>query len=404
LASLSPVERHSVKHIASRDNLFRCAQEMIRDGGRAPGLDRVRPEDLTPSEIGRIAEVVSEKIMDGSYRPHKTRPVDIPKNDGGLRTLQIRVFWDRVVARALHEAVSPLMETTFLDMSYGFRKKRNAWKLLADLKIAVEDKNKWVLAVEDVRRAFDSVRVDDVIDAHRTLFKQHRDMLGDYTGLLTLIGKVLRGADPNRRVGIDQGCPYSPDALNSALHVNHDVLLVQDATKPFWLRDVTATYRYADNLVYVCQSVKEGHQVLGHVRRLLRIRHLELKGTGGVYDLAAGDTTQLLGFTLRRAITNEMKVEPGFNALDIIRKHLCEAHQEPDPVTSARLALRGWTTWMGPAFKSGRKLLPKIGALATDLGLRESFSKKELHRLWHDSWTRWRESLLTARRKHRREQ
>jgi hypothetical protein len=36
--------------------------------------------------------------------------------------------------------------------------------------------------------------------------------------LLDLIGVVLRGNDLNKPVGIDQGSPYSPTALNVRLH------------------------------------------------------------------------------------------------------------------------------------------------------------------------------------------
>jgi hypothetical protein len=49
--------------------------------------------------------------------------------------------------------------------------------------------------------------------------------------------------------------------------------------------------RYADNLAYRAQSVKEGQQVLEYARRLLNSKHLELKGEGDVTDLRQGYTS-----------------------------------------------------------------------------------------------------------------
>jgi hypothetical protein len=92
---------------------------------------------------------------------------------------------------------------------------------------------------------------------------------------MELIETVLRGHDEAHEVGIDQGGCYSPDALNTILHVVHDVPL--DA----W-DDALLWHRYADNLVYVCQSVSEGRRVLARVRRLLRKVGLSLKGKDGI--------------------------------------------------------------------------------------------------------------------------
>jgi len=104
--------------------------------------------------------------------------------------------------------------------------------------------------------------VDDVLADHR-LYVQD-------SGLLQLIDSVLRGGDPGRMVGIAQGCPYSPLALNVRLHHAHD-LGMQRAGPPLWLR-------YADNLTYSCQSVPEGKQMRERARSLLEQAGLNLKG------------------------------------------------------------------------------------------------------------------------------
>src|SRR5262249_14351507 len=145
-------------------------------------------------------------VRHGSYHPQPARLVSIPKPSGGQRTLAIRSLCDRVVAATLHRVLMPLWESVFLDGSWGFRPHRNTWGLLATLKKVVERNHSRVLVVDDVRTAFDTVRIDDVLADHR-LYVQD-------SGLLQLIDSVLRGGDPGRMVGIAQGCPYSPVALN----------------------------------------------------------------------------------------------------------------------------------------------------------------------------------------------
>ncbi|PHS10431.1 MAG: hypothetical protein COA78_11395 [Blastopirellula sp.] len=65
---------------------------------------------------------------------------------------------------------------------------------------------------------------------------------------------------------------------------------------------------------------------------------------------------------------------------------------------AARLGkrLKGWIAVMGPVFCTERNLLPEIGAIAAELGLRESFSLAVLEELWHTSWITWETALQTA--------
>jgi hypothetical protein len=279
-------------------------------------------------------------------------------------------------------------------MSYGFRPDRSAWQMLADLKVACEREDTWVIINVDIRKAFDNVRIHDVLAAHRRLFDQHPE-IGDYGSLLGLIETVLKGHDPNRQIGIDQGCPYSPFGLNTLLHDTHDVPITRDEIEPFWFREDHDQQRYADNQVYRAQSVKEGRQVLNHVRRLLKPMNLELKENAEEADLAAGQQTPLLGLVLAKE-GNEMVFELDSKSLVCLRQHLLRVHERPNPVEQARLALRGWVVHKGPAFQRGRNLLPEIGLLAADLGLRESFSQQGLGALWQTSWKRWQTVVQTA--------
>jgi RNA-directed DNA polymerase len=56
---------------------------------------------------------------------------DIPKPDGGVRTLGTPTLVDRLNQQALHQVLSPIFEPDFSASSYGFRPGRNAHQALS---------------------------------------------------------------------------------------------------------------------------------------------------------------------------------------------------------------------------------------------------------------------------------
>ncbi len=62
----------------------------------------------------------------GDYLPHAVHRVDIPKPQGGVRTLGIRTLADCMIQQTLHQVLSPIFEAEFSELSYGFRPGRNA--------------------------------------------------------------------------------------------------------------------------------------------------------------------------------------------------------------------------------------------------------------------------------------
>jgi RNA-directed DNA polymerase len=200
----------SLRQLASADNLIDTYYSMRSRAGQAPGPDGLSYCDLSPGEVAHILRELSAAVLAGSYRPGPTRQVRIPKPRGGHRTLSVGNLCDRVVAAALNTALGPLWEAVFLPCSYGFRKDRGVWLLLAELAAAMSREGLWVLALADIRDAFPSVLVDDAVTDHGRYILE--------PSLLALVGVVLRGGDAERPRGIDQGSAYSPTALNVRLH------------------------------------------------------------------------------------------------------------------------------------------------------------------------------------------
>lgn len=387
----------SVERIAARENLYCWYQERKRHGGQAAGLDGITYPAVSSTESGHILARLSKALIAGTYRPWETRAVPIPKAGGvGFRTLQLAGIFDRVAGKALQQAMEPLWERLFLSGSWAYRPKRGPWGMLARLEATLETEDRWVLVTEDVRGAFDNVRIKDVLAAHRLAFSDERlqkdlpDQPAERERLLDLIATVVQGADPKRQKGIDQGGPYSPIALNAHLHYAHDLPLTRAEPEARW-------WRYSDDLTYACLTAVEGEKLLGAVRRLIERAGLKLKGTGGVCDLGSGRAVQVLGFSLRRC-NRQLQLAVSSNAMSYLGEKLDKCHLAVDPQSVARQCLYQWVHSAGPAFEDAERHVPKIMRLATDRGFREIASQEELMRRWEDGWIAW-QRLRAAIRK-----
>jgi len=375
-----PVTTPDVKAVASVDNLIAVWEAMESTAGDGPGLDGVTFANVGRGEKYALLRDASKAVLAGTYRPGPAKKVRIPKAGGGYRTLSVRNLIDRVVARTLLEAVSPILEAVFLAGSHGFRPGRSRLTLLAALARHAEQDGRWVVAADDVRAAFDSVPVATVRDLHQRHLTSNE--------LLECVGSVLRGNDPARAVGIAQGCPYSPLALNLYLHHAHDEFAQSHApgANP---GTPTPWYRYADNLVYLCRDVREGAEALRRSATWLGKAGLSLKGDPGApVDLRQGGQVQLLGLTLYRQ-KNQLRFKPGVGACCGLEESLGRAvHPRPDPVV-ADLAIKGWIAAYGPALRRCDHTVERILDLAARYGFRELQSPEVYRVECGMSYKRW---------------
>jgi hypothetical protein len=362
------------KMVFSSDNLLRTLNGLRHAAGPAPGPDRLTYTDLSRREAASLCRAVSQSILAGVYQPGPERLVDIPKRSGGTRTLRLRSILDRVVAAALVEALTPLIEARFLPCSYGYRRGRNVLHLLADLDAAMTAHDAWIVTVEDVRKAFDSVKIDSIVADFKRVIGDDR--------YFNLIGATLRGADANRKEAICQGCPFSPIALNLHLHHVHDLAIAHEVI-PF-------AGRYADNIVYLTADASEGHQVLRRTADRLKAAGLSLKGPGIPIDLREGGSVVLLGLTVRHQ-NGAIRYTLAEGALTNLAVNLAEAHMAYDPPQAARMAVLGWVGAMGPTLEgNAATTAPGILTLLADHGLRGLLRKREIMEAWEAGHQAWR--------------
>ncbi len=102
---------------------------------------------------------IKAKLLAGEYMPSPVRRVDIPKPQGGVRTLGIPTLTDRLIQQALHQVLSPIFEAEFSESSYGFRPGRNAHQAVKAAQQYVAEGRRVVVDM-DLEKFFDRVNHD----------------------------------------------------------------------------------------------------------------------------------------------------------------------------------------------------------------------------------------------------
>lgn len=124
--------------------------------------------------------------------PSRNKTVEIPKANGGVRTLGIPAIRDRVVQGALRLILEPIFEADFQDGSYGYRPKRSPQEAVQRVAIA---QGKTTVIDLDLKAYFDNIR-------HHILLEKVAKRVNDpeVMHLLKLILKISgkRGV-PSRR-------------------------------------------------------------------------------------------------------------------------------------------------------------------------------------------------------------
>jgi CRISPR-associated protein Cas1 len=191
--------------------------------------------------LGPWLEQLASLLRSGEWRPGSLRRVDIPKPHGGVRSLKIPNIADRVVERAIADAVIRRVDHLLAPASFAFRVGRGVSDAVRELAWLREHGDPWVVRA-DFADCFGSIE-------HRLLLDTVEDFVDDawFTDVVeTLLG---RGEWWNGRFsipaeGIPQGSPLSPLLCN----------LYLDAFDRSIGRLGIPMVRYADDFTLTCED------------------------------------------------------------------------------------------------------------------------------------------------------
>ncbi len=202
-----------------REDVLWVAWKRVRANKGAPGIDQ-QSFDYIENEIGVetfLAEI-REELHSKRYRPKPVRRcwIDTPGKPE-KRPLGIPVIKDRVIQAATKLVIEPILETNFLDCSYGFRPKRGARQAIEAIQAAVSLKGQLVVIDADIVGFFNNIR-------QRVLLKLLQRRISDPRVLKLIRGWLEAGVmeegeymEPNG-LGTPQGGVISPLLSNIYLH------------------------------------------------------------------------------------------------------------------------------------------------------------------------------------------
>ena len=281
-----------MSQVVERGNMQRAYSRVMKNRG-APGIDGMRCEDLKDWLKANWPRV-KEALLEGNYQPQAVRKVDIPKPQGGVRTLGVPTVVDRLIQQALHQAMQPLFEPTFSDGSYGFRPGRSAQQAVLKAAEYIRGGKCWVVDT-DLEKFFDRVN-HDVLMARVARRVQDKRVLRLIRRFLQA-GMMADGVETARQQGTPQGGPLSP--LLS-------IILLTDLDRELERRKLSFC-RYADDCNIYVGSQRAGERIMDGVKRFLG-RKLRLTVNATKSAVARPSQRKFLGYSVTGAQVPKIRV------------------------------------------------------------------------------------------------
>ncbi len=359
----------------ARSNML-CAYERVVKNKGAPGVDGLTVAAFKPWLQAHWPRV-RQGLLAGEYLPSAVRKVEIPKPQGGVRTLGIPTVLDRLIQQALHQVMQPLFEPEFSESSYGFRPGRNAHQAVKAARSYVAEGRRWTVDL-DLEKFFDRVNHDVLMARVVRKVKDER--------VLKLIRRYLEaglmegGVVSARTEGTPQGGPLSPLLSN---------ILLTDLDRELERRGHRFC-RYADDCNIYVGSKRSGQRVMTAITAFLEQR-LKLKVNAAKSAVARPWQRKFLGYSMTWHKKPKLKIaqQSRERFAEKVRKALQEARGKSlkQAVEQLNPQLRGWISYF---------------RLTEVKGVLEELDGWIRHRLRALLWRQWKRNHTRAKNLMRR--
>lgn len=352
-----------------RNNML-CAYERVVKNQGAPGVDGLTVAEFKPW-LQAYWPKIRRALLAGEYMPAAVRKVEIPKPQGGTRTLGIPTVVDRLIQQALHQVLQPLFEPEFSESSYGFRPGRNAHQAVEAARSYVAEGKRWVVDL-DLERFFDRVNHDVLMSRVARQVKDKR--------VLKLIRRYLEagmmegGVTSARPEGTPQGGPLSP-LLSNILLTDLDLALEKRGH---------SFCRYADDCNVYVRTQRSGQRVMVGITAFLEQR-LKLKVNAEKSAVARPWQRKFLGYSVTWHKKPKLKIASSSRQrfAEKIRQTLRSARGQSlkQVIDQLNPVVRGWVAYF---------------RLTEERGVLEEFDGWIRRKLRTLLWRQWKRAFTRA--------
>lgn len=336
-----------MEEICKKANVRKALERVNRNGG-APGVDGMFANQLR-DHLNKHWPTIREALLEGKYRPLPVRRVEIPKPDGGTRSLGIPTVMDRLVQTAIVQVLEPEWDATFSDHSHGFRPNRRQHDAILEAQQYIAQGYEWVVDL-DLEKFFDRVNHDRLMSqlAKRIADKRLLKLIRSFLESGVMSGGLVCPSEE----GTPQGGPLSPFLSN----------VVLDELDRELERRGHRFVRYADDCNIYVRTERAGRRVMDSVSRFITTK-LKLKVNTAKSAIARPEERKFLGFTFR---TVGEKVERLISVKSVqrVRQKIREITARTrgkslsDVITELNSYLRGWSGYY--RFTEGRWQLESL--------------------------------------------
>ncbi len=328
-----PEALRPMEAVVERSNLLGAYERVVQNEG-APGVDGLPVSEFKPW-LQRHWVRVRQDLLTGVYQPESVRKVEIPKPQGGVRTLGIPTVLDRLIQQALNQVLQPLFDPGFSASSYGFRPGRNAHQAVQAAQGYVAAGKRWVVDL-DLEKFFDRVN-HDVLMA-RVAGKVADERVLKLIRCYLAAGLMEGGITSMRTEGTPQGGPLSPLLSN---------ILLDDLDRFLEERGLSFC-RYADDCNIYVGSKRAGERVMQSVTAFLEQR-LKLQVNASKSAVARPWERKFLGYSMTWHKKPKLKIAEASRKrlAEKIRETLRKARGQSLQRAIERLnpLLRGWVAY-----------------------------------------------------------
>lgn len=326
--------------VVSRSNMEKAAEKVKSNKG-APGIDGMTVLDMYLN-FDEIYMEIKPKLVEKKYKPSPVRKVEIPKDNGKMRTLGIPTVVDRMIQQAIKQVIEPIIDKYFSKHSHGFRPGRSTHTALKECALYYEQGYKYV-ADCDLKQCFDTFNHDKLM--------YYLERFIDDKAISSFIRKSLQsgsidlsGEVAKRKIGAPQGGVISPLLCNVYLH---------ELDKELEARGHKFV-RYADDFVIYVKSKRAAERVLDSITRFIE---KDLKLIVNTDKSTTGSPTRLKFLScLIMKMNGEYRFRPCDEAKKKFKRKLKYITRRNRPGTFLEIireinqVTRGWINYFGQGF------------------------------------------------------